>query len=92
MHSYEKEYKMPGFDGSGPYGDGPRGRGFCPCRDNRSNVRYGRRFGRRGWFGWGRNASYYAPQDEIVDLEREKSFLEKRLEDIRQLLNKKEEY
>ena len=82
---------MPGFDGSGPYGDGPRGRGFCPCRDNRSNVRYGRGFGRRGWFGWGRNAPYYAPQDEIVDLECEKSFLEKRLEDIRQLLNKKEE-
>ena len=87
---------MPGFDGSGPYGDGPRGRGFGPCRDNRTDLRYGRGFGRRGWsgrgwFGWGRNAPYYAPQDEIVDLEREKSFLEKRLEDIRQLLNKKEE-
>ena len=88
---------MPGFDGSGPYGDGPRGRGFGPCRNSQIDLRYGRGFGRRGWsgrgwFGWGRNAPYYAPQDEIVDLEREKSFLEKRLEDIKQLLNKKEEY
>lgn len=87
---------MPGFDGSGPTGDGPRGRGFGPCRDNHSNVRYGRGFGRRGssgrgWFGWGRNVPNYAPQDDSVDLEREKSFLEKRLEDIKQLLGKKEE-
>jgi hypothetical protein len=87
---------MPGFDGSGPYGDGPQGRGFGPCNGNRSDMRYGRGFGRRGWsgrgwFGRGRNASYYSPQEEIVDLEREKSFLEKRLEDIKQLLNKKEE-
>lgn len=87
---------MPGFDSTGPYGDGPRGRGFGPCRGNRSDLRYGRGFGRRGWFGggwfgWGRNAPSYTPQSEIVDLEHEKSFLEKRLEDIKQLLNKKEE-
>ncbi len=81
---------MPGFDGSGPTGDGPRGRGFGPCRDNRSNVRFGRGFGRRGWFGWGRNAPNYTPLDDSVDLEREKSFLEKRLEDIKQLLSNKE--
>jgi len=82
---------MPGFDGSGPYGDGPRGRGFGPCSGNRSDLRYGRGYGRRGWFGWGRIAPSYTPQDQIVDLEREKSFLEKRLEDIKQLLNNKKE-
>jgi hypothetical protein len=87
---------MPGFDGSGPYGDGPRGRGFGPCRNSQNDPRYGRGFGRRGWsgrgwFGWGRNTSYFSHQEQIVDLEREKSFLEKRLEDIKQLLNKKEE-
>ena len=81
---------MPGFDGSGPYGDGPRGRGFGPCGGNRSNMRYGRGFGRRGWIGWGRNAPNYTPLDDSVDLEREKSFLEKRLEDIKQLLSNKE--
>ena len=42
---------MPGFDGSGPYGDGPRGRGFGPCRNSQTDLRYGRGFGRRGWSG-----------------------------------------
>lgn len=90
---------MPGFDGNGPYGDGRMGRGLGPCRGNRTEGT-GRGFGRRGWFGrswfgrgWigGGRFSSYSPQDEITDLEQEKTFLEKRLEELKQLHNKKEE-
>ncbi len=46
---------MPGFDGSGPYGDGRPGRGLGPCGRFGRNYDYGRRglrnFGRRNrWF------------------------------------------
>ena len=91
---------MPGFDGSGPRGDGPMGRGFGPCRGNRADYRAGGGFGRRGWFGrswfgrgWfgGGRFSSYSPQDEIADLEQERSFLEKRLEELKRLHNTKEE-
>ena len=92
---------MPGFDGSGPRGDGPMGRGFGPCRGNRADYRAGGGIGRRGWFGrswfgrgWaggGRFFQTYTPQDEIADLEQEKTFLEKRLEELKQLRNRKEE-
>lgn len=87
---------MPGFDGSGPYGDGQMGRGFGPCRGNRGNYRSGRRVGQHGWFrrGWsgiGRFFTSFSPEDEIADLENEKSFVEKRLEELKQMRNRKEE-
>ena len=84
---------MPRYDGSGPYGDGPRGRGLGPCGGNQPDTRYGfgvrRRgwFGRRGFFGGGRFSRSYTTQDEIADLEEEKSFLEKRLNDLKKILN-----
>jgi len=52
-------------------------------------------FGRRGWFGRGwfgrERFPSYSPQDEIADLEQEKTFLEKRLEELKRLRNRKEE-
>ena len=87
---------MPGFDGSGPYGDGQTGRGYGPCHGNRANYRSGRRAGHRGWFGrgWSGLGSFfqtYSSEDEIANLEHEKTFLEKRLEELKQLRNRKEE-
>ncbi len=83
---------MPGFDGTGPYGDGPAGRGYGPC--GRTSKRGWDRFSvrRRGWFGRvGPMIPSYDLNDEIADLEQEKSFLEKRLADLRSLIGKKEE-
>ena len=84
---------MPGYDGNGPYGDGPRGRGLGPCGGNKTDTRFGLGVRRRGWFGrrpfFGRDrfSRSYTTQDEITDLEQEKSFLEKRLADLKKLLN-----
>ena len=86
---------MPGFDGSGPYGDGRIGRGFGPCRGNQTGSGFRRGNNRRSWFGGdrslggrGRFFQSYSPQEEISDLEQEKTFLEKRLEDLKQLIQK----
>ena len=86
---------MPAYDGTGPYGNGRMGRGLGPCGGNRADYRGSRWGTRRGWFGrgWlgGGRFFSYSPQDEIADLEQEKSFLEKRLEELRQLHNNKDE-
>ena len=44
---------MPGFDGTGPLGQGPgTGRGLGPCLNAGTPTPY---WGPgRGWFGWGR--------------------------------------
>ena len=91
---------MPGQDGSGPNGEGRMGGGFGPCRGNRAGAGFGRGNNRRGWFGGdrstggrgqGRSFQQYSPQNEIAELEQEKTFLEKRLEDLKQLIHKIEE-
>ena len=87
---------MPGFDGSGPYGEGRMGRGLGPCGENRTGFRNGRGFGRRGWFGRNRTGAgrffqSYSPENEIAELEQEKTFLEKRLDELKQLIRKDEE-
>jgi hypothetical protein len=91
---------MPGYDRSGPYGEGPMGRGFGPCRENQAGAGFRRGNNRRSWFGGGRFGGgrvrgrffqSYSPQEEIAELEQEKTFLEKRLEDLKQLIHKNEE-
>ena len=68
---------MPGFDGTGPWGEGPMtggARGYCNPALVRTSPLYGRRFGygrgyrgrgfRRGFgpgYGWGRGYAPAAP-------------------------------
>lgn len=75
---------MPGFDGTGPTGSGPNGRGFGPC----GGVPKGsfRNWGmRRGWrrFGWFGGAAPFIEADEEKFLEQQKSWIESRLESLR---------
>jgi hypothetical protein len=90
----DKEKMMPGFDKTGPFGNGPYGRGLGPCGSVNA-APFGRRrifgFG-RGGFGWRRNSwPALSPEEETASLEQEKKWLESLLSDIDQRLeqNKK---
>lgn len=88
---------MPGFDGTGPAGQGPmtgRGMGYCGPS---GNPGYARPLGlgfRRGWGGRGRgrgfrNRFFYGPQeittqDRIADLEAHIADLQNELTTLRQ--------
>ncbi|MBI9049552.1 MAG: DUF5320 domain-containing protein [Anaerolineaceae bacterium] len=84
---------MPGRDQSGPQGIGPTGRQMGGCAGEPGTAMpfgFGRRIGRRGNrmgrgfdnAGWGFGA---AP---APDLQSQKSFLERQLDQINRLLNK----
>lgn len=88
---------MPGFDGTGPEGTGPYGRGFGPCgqgypRANRGFFGFGRgrRGGGRGF--WSARWRAISPvTDEKSQLDSEKQWLsqqldtvDKRLQDLEQ--------
>jgi hypothetical protein len=90
---------MPFFDNTGPFGQGPMGRGLGPCNAGRRGV-FGSGFGRgfRGnWnlpggcnrprWGWspGRGG-YAAPQDETQALKQEASHLQNELDAIQKRL------
>ena len=82
---------MPGFNRTGPLGNGPMtGRGLGPCgRGLRSGA--GRGFGR----GMGRQSGYgpaYEPtkEQEIADLKAEKELVKKDLDSIEQRLKELE--
>lgn len=80
---------MPGFDKTGPMGTGPIGRGAGPCRGGSSSwgIRGGFRQGRgRGWFG---NFFQLSAENDKAVLEEQKSFLQKQLDVINELINKK---
>lgn len=75
---------MPRFDGTGPMGNGPIGRGLGPCGGGQARGR-GRGFG-RGNFGWGMG-QFSAPQQETREvMEQRKTWLEKQLAAISQQL------
>jgi hypothetical protein len=70
---------MPGFDGTGPAGQGPMtGRGMGPCS---GNAGYGQRFGGRRGFGF---RQWFSPKNNLRDLEEEKSSLEQTLQTIKE--------
>lgn len=74
---------MPGYDGTGPTGTGPNGRGLGPCGGGNGGFFGGRGFRRFGrGFGWFRSAPV-APADEEKFLEQQKSWIETRLEALR---------
>ena len=83
---------MPGFDGTGPAGQGSMtGRGFGNCAGARPRMGCGCGCGR----GYGRRFWRYAPvefseedqrkilQEELKDLEAEKEAIETRLKSIK---------
>lgn len=79
---------MPGYDGKGPMGTGPNGRGLGPCGDG--TPRYGRGFFgfRRGRRGGGQG--FWWPQRVVSDkesLQTEKSWLERQLDAVKSQLN-----
>ena len=75
---------MPGGDRTGPMGQGPltgRGAGYC--------AQVGSRFCRRGFGGFGRFGAQVGTYqvDEKQTLQNEMDYLEKRLDDIKAILN-----
>ncbi len=71
---------MPGMDRTGPLGTGPNGRGMGPCGGGTAGRGFGRGFG-RGWgAGWGYPATPMTPEDQKAMIEKEKTWLESRLE------------
>ncbi len=73
---------MPGFDGTGPGGNGPgTGRGFGPCGRGMAYGRgFGRGFGRGRGFGAGFYGNYAEP--EPLSKEAQKQLLEAELKRI----------
>ena len=81
---------MPGFDGTGPYGEGPlTGRGLGPCG---RGLGFRRGFGRG--MGFGRGLAFgprviteaeekQILQDELKALQEETKEIEKRLKEIK---------
>jgi len=85
---------MPRFDGTGPDGRGPFGRGLGPCGEGEYSARrnyFGFGRGRRsGWASVGRGYPRFAGRffADPQDLEAEKTWLERRLEVLNQLIDK----
>jgi len=79
---------MPGYDGTGPEGTGPNGRGLGPC--GQGTPRYGRGFfgfrrgGRGGSRGFWWQRRFVNTRDS---LESEKSWLEQQLNAVKRQLN-----
>jgi len=69
---------MPGFDGTGPMGQGPRtGRGMGPCG--------GMRHWLGCWGGYGRGfRRFISPKNELAALEEEEKMLEQELAAVRE--------
>jgi len=88
---------MPGFDGNGPEGTGPYGRGLGPCGQGypRSNqgffgFRRGRRGGGRGF--WPARWRAISPiTDEKSQLNSEKHWLSQQMDAVNQRLKDLEE-
>ncbi|HRX15030.1 MAG TPA: DUF5320 domain-containing protein [Spirochaetota bacterium] len=83
---------MPGFNGTGPFGNGPMtGRGLGPCGQGRAaGYGYGRGmgFGRRGaGFGFGARffGAYERPYEPTLEeLRQQRDLLEKQIESMQQ--------
>ena len=79
---------MPGYDGTGPQGSGPNGRGLGPCSQAGSSRRgfWGFRRGGAGR-GWGFRWFSRFPANEKEDLENEKQWLSEQMEAINKRLD-----
>jgi hypothetical protein len=97
---------MPGFDGTGPAGQGPMtggGRGYCakPVGGTVRPLRggYGMRGGGRGWRncfyatglpGWMRARPSLSKEDELSALKKEEEYLKGELETLHSRINELE--
>ena len=73
---------MPRFDGTGPTGTGPNGRGLGPCGGGYAGGYAGRGRGRgffRGNFGWGMGQYDVPPSATKEAVEQRKTWLENQL-------------
>lgn len=84
---------MPGYDSTGPEGRGPFGRRLGPCAEGEVNTDRGFFFLRRGWRGNGRGYRWFQSRsfDSKSHIEAEKSWLEKRLDEVNQQIGKAKE-
>lgn len=75
---------MPGYDGMGPQGTGPNGRGLGPCGQESARTRWDFLGLRRGRLGRGRGFRWFSsiPSNEKEDLETEKRWLKEQLNAI----------
>jgi len=75
---------VPGYDGKGPIGRGPNGRGLGPCGQENVDVRR-RFFGFGRGRGWGRRGFRWFSRsgvDEHEELKTERSWLQQQLDGI----------
>ncbi len=79
---------MPGFDSTGPAGNGSFGKGMGPCGGGQAGWGRGRGFRRGGGADWGRFPIAPSADDEKVFLEQQKGWLESQLSSISQRLQK----
>jgi hypothetical protein len=80
---------MPGYDGTGPDGLGPYGRGLGPCGEGvsgRGRGFFGFRRGRRGGGRFFGSWSYRRPINDREALEAEKGWLERQLDIVNDAL------
>ncbi len=83
---------MPGFDGTGPLGQGPMtGGGFGPCgRGLGRGLRRGRGFGMGRGFRrrfWGTTPVDYSPENELEILKKEKELIEQDIAALEKEIN-----
>ncbi len=79
---------MPRFDGTGPMGTGPFGRGLGPCGGGYAGRGYGKGVGRGARFGWGFPPVPFNAEVEKPFLEQRKAWLENQLAAINEQLGK----
>lgn len=84
---------MPGYDGTGPESRGPFGRRLGPCAEGEFATDRGFFFLRRGWRGRGRGFRWFPNRyfDEKTSLEAEKSWLQRRLQEVDQQIGEEKE-
>jgi hypothetical protein len=81
---------MPRYDGSGPEGKGPFGRGLGPCSREDLPRNRGGLFLRRGWRGGVRGFRWFTNQSagQMSDLEAQKNWLENQLKTVKKQIGK----
>jgi hypothetical protein len=87
IFSFKRRCNMPGFDGTGPRGQGSMtGGGFGPC--NTKGLVYGRGRGGVGYgcgrgMGRGRGYANTPTAEELIDdLKKEKDLIDQRIKDL----------
>lgn len=83
--SFKGVINMPGFDGTGPLGYGPRtGRGMGPCGLGLARGRgYGRGFGRRFYYSPSKKEEMEILEEDSQVLKEELGAIEDRIKELK---------